>query len=177
MDMRARLEGSLRYRLLELSRRVHALTARSGFRRTQDLLRQQRQRADEFTARLALGLRARLENSRKRLNAARLHVASFDFRAKIGVLRLRLQRRTQELGAREERLLRVKRERWERLTLQLQERSPLKVLERGYAIATDAAGNVLRDAAQVQIGDSVTLQLLRGRLVTEVRRKEPSKES
>src|SRR5216684_6703022 len=172
MDMRARLEGSMRYRLLELSRRVHALAARSGFRRPQDLLRQQRQRADEFTSRLALGLRARLEDSRKRLNNARLRVASFDFRAKIGVLRLRLQRLTQELGAREERLLRLKRERWERLTLQLQERSPLKVLERGYAIATDAAGNVLRDAAQVQIGDTVTLQLFRGRLISEVRKKE-----
>ena len=172
MDMRARLEGSLRYRLLELSRRVHALTARSGFRRTQDLLRQQRQRADEFTSRLALGLRARLEDSRKRLNTARLHVASFDFRAKIGVLRLRLQKRTQELGVREERLLRLKRERWERLTLQLQERSPLKVLERGYAIATDAAGNVLRDTAQVQMGDTVTLQLHRGRLISEVKEKE-----
>jgi len=84
MDLRARLEGSLRYRLLELSRRVHALTARSGFRRPQDLLRQQRQRADEFTARLALGLRARLGDSRKRLNNARLRVASFDFRAKLG---------------------------------------------------------------------------------------------
>src|SRR5467141_2611510 len=172
MDLRARLEGSVRYRLLELSRRVHALTARSGFRRPQDLLRQQRQRADEFTARLALGLRARLEDSRKRLNNARLRVASFDFRAKIGVLRLRLQRRTQELGLREERLLRLKRERWERLTLQLQERSPLKVLERGYAIATDAAGKVLRDANQLQIGDSVTLQLHRGRLISEVKKKE-----
>ena len=172
MDMRARLEGSMRYRLLELSRRVHALTARSGFRRPQDLLRQQRQRADEFTSRLALGLRARLENSRKRLNNARLRVASFDFRAKIGVLRLRLQRITQELGAREERLLRTKRERWERLSLQLQERSPLRVLERGYAIATDAAGNVLRDAAQTQIGDAVTLQLHRGRLISEVKKKE-----
>jgi exodeoxyribonuclease VII large subunit len=171
MDLRARLEGSLRYRLLELSRRVHVLTARSGFRRPQDLLRQQRQHADEFTARLALGLRARLEDSRKRLNNARLRVASFDFRAKIGVLRLRLQRLTQELGVREERLLRTKRERWERLTLQLQERSPLKVLERGYAIATDAAGNVLRDATQVQIGDAVALQLHRGRLISEVKKK------
>ena len=177
MDLRARLEGSLRYRLLELSRRVHALAARSGFRRPQDLLRQQRQRADEFTSRLALGLRARLEDSRKRLNDARLHVASFDFRAKIGVLRLRLQSLTQELGMREERLLRLKRERWERLTLQLQERSPLKVLERGYAIATDAAGNVLRDANQVQIGDAVTLELHRGRLITEVRRRESTEES
>jgi exodeoxyribonuclease VII large subunit len=172
MDMRARLEGSLRYRLLELSRRVHALAARSGFRRPQDLLRQQRQRADEFTARLALGLRARLADSRKRLNTARLLVASFDFRAKIGVLRLRLQKRTQELGVGEERLLRLKRERWERLALQLQERSPLKVLERGYAIATDAAGKVLRDVAQVQVGDVVTLQLHRGRLISEVKKTE-----
>jgi exonuclease VII large subunit len=48
----------------------------------------------------------------------------------------------------------------------------LKVLERGYAIATDAAGNVLRDAAQVQIGDAVTLQLHRGRLISEVKKKD-----
>jgi len=171
MDLRTRLEGSLRYRLLELSRRVHALSARSGFRRPQDLLRQQRQRADEFTARLALGLRARLEDARKRLNNARLRVASFDFRAKIGVLRLRLQKLTQELGVGEERLLRLKRERWERLTLQLQERSPLKVLERGYAIATDAAGKVITDAAQVQVGDSVALQLRHGNLGAEVKQK------
>jgi exodeoxyribonuclease VII large subunit len=171
MDLRARLEGSLRYRLLELSRRVHALTARSGFRRPQDLLRQQRQRADEFTSRLAFGLRARLENLRKRLNNARLRVASFDFRAKIGVLRLQLQRRTQELGVREERLLRLKRERWERLTLQLQERSPLKVLERGYAIATDAAGNVLRSVDAVSPGDIVSVRLLDGSLGAQVKDK------
>jgi exodeoxyribonuclease VII large subunit len=157
--------------LLELSRRVHALTARSGFRRPQDLLRQQRQRADEFTSRLALGLRARLEDSRKRLNNARLRVASFDFRAKIAVLRLRLQRLTQELGAREERLLRLKRERWERLTLQMQERSPLKVLERGYAIATDAAGNVLRSVDSVSAGDMVSVRLLDGRLDAQVKDK------
>jgi exodeoxyribonuclease VII large subunit len=171
-DLRARLEGSLRYRLLELSRRVHALAGRRGFRRPLDLLRQQRQRADELTSRLALGLRACLETSRKRLNIARLHVASYDFRAKIGVLRLRLQKVSQELRVREERLLRLKRERWERLSLQLQERSPLKVLERGYAIATDAAGKVVTDAARVQIGDALAIQLHRGRVISEVKKKE-----
>jgi len=171
-DLRARLEGSLRYKLLELSRRVHALSGRRGFRRPLDLLRQQRQRADELTSRLALGLRARLENSRKRLNTARLHVAHFDFRAKIGVLRLSLHKLSQELAGREDRLLRLKRERWERLSLQLQERSPLKVLERGYAIATDAAGKVITDAAQVQLGDALTIQLHRGRLLTAVKSKE-----
>jgi exodeoxyribonuclease VII large subunit len=85
---------------------------------------------------------------------------------------LRLEKRAAELGVRAERLLQKKRDRFEKLMLQLNERSPLKVLERGYAIATDANGIVLRDAAQVQIGDSVALQLHRGKLSTEVKKKE-----
>jgi exodeoxyribonuclease VII large subunit len=171
-ELRETLASLVRYRLLELSSRVHELSARRGFRRPLDLLRQQRQRADEMTSRLALGLRARLEQSRKRFTAARLRIASFDFRMKIAAFRLRLERRTAELGVRIERLLRAKRDRFEKLTLQLQERSPLRVLERGYAIATDAAGNLLRDAAQVALGDAVSIQLHRGRLSTEVKKKE-----
>jgi len=171
-DLRETLAGVFRYRLLEWSRRVHELSARRGFRRPLDLLRQQRQRADEMTSRLALGLRARLEQSRKRFTAAHLRIASFDFRVKIAAFRLRLEGRTAELGVRIERLLRAKRDRLEKLALQLQERSPLRVLERGYAIATDAAGNLLRDAAQVARGDTVTIQLHRGKLSTEVKRKE-----
>jgi len=81
-DLRETLAGVFRYRLLEWSRRVHELSARRGFRRPLDLLRQQRQRADEMTSRLALGLRARLEQSRKRFTAAHLRIASFDFRVK-----------------------------------------------------------------------------------------------
>jgi exodeoxyribonuclease VII large subunit len=171
-DLQADLATSIRYRIMELNGRVHALLGRPGFRRPLDLLRQRRQRADDLTARLAQGLRAKLDFSRRRFTAAHLKIASFDFRMKIAALRLRLQTRSSELGTRAERVLRVKRERWDRLTLQLQERSPLKVLERGYAIATDSAGNVLRDAAGVAVGDSVTIQLHRGRLTSEVKRKE-----
>ena len=171
-DLRDTLASLIRYRLLEFSRRVHELSARRGFRRPLDLLRQQRQRADEMTSRLALGLRAKLEKSRKRFTAAHLRIVSFDFRVKIAAFRLRLERRSAELGVRAERLLRTKRERLDRLRLQLEERSPLRVLERGYAIATDAVGNVLRDAAQVALGDSVAIQLHRGKLTTEVRKKE-----
>ena len=166
------LAEQMRYRILVLSRRIHELGARTGFRRPLDLLRQQRQRADEMTARLALGLRARLEQSRKRFHVAHLHIVSFDFRAKIAALRLLVERQVTDLGIRAEHLLRDKRERLARLGLQLEERSPLKVLERGYAIATDGSGAVLRDAAQVRIGDAISLQLHRGRLTTEVRKKE-----
>src|SRR6266852_2719742 len=109
-DLRDALGSLLRYRILELSRRVHGLRARRGFRRPLDLLRQRRLHADAMTARLAQGLRARLEQSRKRFTRAHLRVASFDFRAKIAALSLRLQRHSNALGARAERQLRFKRE-------------------------------------------------------------------
>ena len=171
-DLRESLENLMHRRLLELSRRVHELAGRRGFRRPLDLLRQRRQRADELTSRLASGLRARMELSRKRLSTAHLRIAGFDFRAKVAALRLRLEKQGHELGARVDRLLRLRRERWQRLALQLQERSPLKVLERGYAIATDTAGMVLRDANQVTVGGEIRIQLHRGRLTTEVKSKE-----
>jgi exodeoxyribonuclease VII large subunit len=171
-ELRSALAEQMRYRILVLSRRIHELSARRGFRRPLDLLRQQRQRADEMTSRLALGLRAQLEKSRRRFTAAHLRIMSFDFRARIAAFRLRLEKRGAELSVRVERRLRAKRERLDRLRLQLEERSPLRVLERGYAIATDASGAVLRDAAQVALGDSVGLQLHRGRLTTEVIKKE-----
>jgi len=171
-ELRGALAEQIRYRILVLSRRIHEFAGRRGFRRPLDLLRQQRQRADEMTSRLARGLHASLEQSRKRFTSAHLCIVSFDFRMKIAALRLRLEKRSIELGARAERLLWALRERMDRLRLQLEERSPLRVLERGYAIATDAAGNVLRDADQVALGDTIAIQLHRGRLTTEVKKKE-----
>jgi exodeoxyribonuclease VII large subunit len=170
-DLRETIASLIRYRLLESSRRVHELAGRRGFRRPLDLLRQQRQRADEMTSRLAQGLRARLEQSRKRFTTAHVRIVSFDFRMKIAAFRLRLDRRSAELGVRSERLLRAKRERFERFVLQLNERSPLKVLERGYAIATDAAGNILKSVENVNLGDAVKVQLRHGQLTAEVKRK------
>lgn len=171
-DLGDALVQQIRYRILVLSRRVHELAADRAFRRPLDLLRQARQRADEFTSRLGAALLARLDQSRRRFTAAQLRIVSFDFRAKIAALRLHLEKRSADLGLRAERMLRAKRERLDRLRLQLEERSPMRVLERGYAIATDAAGNVLRSADQVAIGDTVALRLACGRLTTEVKNKE-----
>ena len=218
-ELRENLVSQMRYRVAVAMRRVHELSARRAFRRPLDLLRQQRQRSDEMTSRLALGLRARLEQSRKRFTvthlrivsfdfhkqivrlrngtnefAARIELAlranvaqarrrhaaehlrlvSFDFHRKVGALRLQLERRQAELGTRSERLLRAKRERFERLMLQLQERSPNAVLQRGYAIATDASGNILRNAGQVAIGAQVNVRLQSGKLITEVKTKDES---
>jgi exodeoxyribonuclease VII large subunit len=215
-DLRETIASLIRHRLLSSSRRVHELSGRRGFRRPLDLLRQQRQRADEMTSRLAQGLRARLEQSRKRFTTAhvrivsfdfrtkinamcrrvdahaarmeaalrakiehshkkfnvwQLRILSFDFRAKISALQLRLEKRDTELAIRIDRQLRIKSDGLTRLIVQLNERNPKNLLARGYAIATDAVGNILKSVEGVNLGDAVTVQLRHGQLTTEVKRK------
>ena len=162
----------MRYLLLEWRHRLQELAAHPGFRRLEDMLRVYRQQADEFIGRLALALQGRLERARRRFTVAETRIAAFDLRARIAALRLRLEQRSGDLRVRVERFLVLKRQRMERLRLQLDERSPLRVLERGYAIVYDATGNVVRAAEQVAIGDEVAVQLARGRLAAEVKKKE-----
>jgi exodeoxyribonuclease VII large subunit len=217
MELRSALADQIRYRILVLSRRVHELYGQPGFRRPHEMLRQQRQLADELgsrlvhglraqmdvarrryhgahlrirstdlharlsaahrrthelTSRLGYGLDARLDSERKRFGALQMKLGSINLHAKINALRLRLENRTDALGVRAERQLRMKREALAHLRLQLEERSPGKVLERGYAIATDASGNILLDSAQVSVSDQVNVKLHRGELTAEVKRKK-----
>lgn len=52
--------------------------------------------------------------------------------------------------------------------------SPLAVLQRGYAIAQDASGAPVRDAAAVKIGEHVRVRLAKGNLNTRVETVEES---
>ncbi len=171
-QLREKMAQRIRYLLLEQRHRLQELAAHPGFRRLEELLRLYRQQSDEFIARLGQALQSRLELARRRFTVAQTRIAAFDLRARIAALRLRLEQRSGELRARAERFLVAKRQRLERLMVQLDERSPLRVLERGYAIVYDAAGNVVRAVEQVAIGDEVAVQLARGRLAAEVKRKE-----
>lgn len=65
------------------------------------------------------------------------------------------------------------RERWfTQLTASLDALSPLKVLGRGYAMAQTADGAVLKSSGQVEIGDSIRVQLGQGSLHCTVEGKE-----
>ncbi len=59
---------------------------------------------------------------------------------------------------------------------QLEERmqalGPLSVLSRGYSLAFNEQGTLLRDASTVELGDSVTIVLARGRLGAKVEQVE-----
>ena len=172
LELEHKISQRMRYVLLKFSHRLKDLTTHRGFRRLEDLVRQHRQQTDEMTARLGVALEERLEVLRHRYTVAATRIASFDLRARIRTLSLRLVQRAAELGVRMERLLGNKIQLWERLRVQLDERSPLRVLQRGYAICTDAAGNVVGAADQVAIGGDINVQLARGRLGAEVKRRD-----
>lgn len=60
-----------------------------------------------------------------------------------------------------------------RMAASLDALSPLKVLGRGYAIARDAKGHVIVDAAQVSEGDEIEVRLGRGEVVATVTGTRP----
>ena len=174
LELEHKISQRMRYVLLQYRHQLKELTTHMGFRRLEDLLRRHRQQADELTARLGGALEDRIERLRHRYTIAATRISSFDLRAQIRTLGLRLMQRSTELGVRMERLLVGKLQRLETLRVVLDERSPLRVLQRGYAICTDSAGNTVSAADQVAIGAEVKVQLARGRISAEVKRREIS---
>ena len=71
-----------------------------------------------------------------------------------------------------ERYLASRRQTFAQCAAALDAMSPLKVLGRGYAVASDAAGAVLRSAGQVQPGDAIRVQLQDGALHCTVNNRE-----
>jgi exodeoxyribonuclease VII large subunit len=123
-------------------------------------------------------LRAALERvvARKRRGfaTAQVRFAALDLRARVGYLRRRLERDSADLQVRFERIVKSKRKLFDAIETQRKERDPLHLLERGYSIVYDAAGNVLRSADQVALGDDISVRLARGEIGATVRRKTSS---
>jgi exodeoxyribonuclease VII large subunit len=173
-QLQASMAEHVRFFILDKRHRLQELMAERAFRRPEDIVREYRQRTDELSLQLADALRGKLERLRARFTEARARVAGFDLRARLAAMRLRAEHGASNLRQRMDRLLVAKRQRFERLALQLEERSPLRVLDRGYAIVYDAAGRVVRNAEQVSAGDEISVRLARGRLIADVKRREPT---
>jgi exodeoxyribonuclease VII large subunit len=174
--LRQRLAQQARFLLSDGRHRLRDLLDRPGFRALEELLRQRQQRVDELAGQLAARLDAALARARQRLAVAQARVLAFDFRGRMAAQSERLKRLSAALEQRMALALERRREALRRLMLQLDERSPLRVLERGYAIATTAAGDVIRDAAQAAVDEEISLRLHRGRLAARVTRRTPHEE-
>ena len=109
--------------------------------------------------------RAALENLAGR-RVLQSPAAYFDLR------RVELDYTRSRLIAAGERYLASRRQTFAQCEAALDAMSPLKVLGRGYAVASDAAGAVLRSAGQVQPGDAIRVQLQDGALHCTVNNRE-----
>ena len=109
--------------------------------------------------------RAALENLAGR-RVLQSPAAYFDLR------RVELDYTRSRLTAAGERYLASRRRAFAQCAAALDAMSPLKVLGRGYAVASNAAGAVLRSAAQVQPGDAIRVQLQDGALHCTVNDRE-----
>ncbi len=171
-ELDRRMVERLRYALLERRHRVQRLAASPAFRRLPDLVRQRRQRVDELSLAQADLLRRRLKTTAERVLALERRLAGIDLRIRLAALRLRIAQGRERLASVAERFFLARRHRLAALSVQLEERSPLLLLERGYAICYDASGRLLRSLEGVAIGDTVAVQLARGRLGAVVSGKE-----
>jgi exodeoxyribonuclease VII large subunit len=56
---------------------------------------------------------------------------------------------------------------------QLEALSPVAILQRGYALVFDAAGNLIKDAGRVNVGDEITARVAKGEIVARVSKISP----
>lgn len=121
--------------------RLRQLTASRGFVNAETRLRIFLQRLDELSSRLTKALPLFLV-----------------------ALQAELATQSTELGRQGSLHLKSNQQRVQSAAQRLQAYSPVAVLERGYAIVTTLNGVIVRDSSQVADGDTLDVQLARGRL-------------
>ena len=112
--------------------------------------------------------RYQVVNLRARVQEQALSHAFHEVKSRLATARRRYEAASSACDAALDEKLQDGRERLALAAASLDALSPLGVLQRGYAIAQDASGKLVRDAASVNLGDEVSVRLAKGKLKTRV---------
>jgi exodeoxyribonuclease VII large subunit len=129
---------------------------------------------DHLGRQLTRLMRFRVVDLRTRVQEQALSHAFDEVKARLRNARGRFDVASSACNGAMETTLQEARERLGLAAASLDALSPLAVLQRGYAIAQDASGKPVRDAASVNVGDEVRVRLSKGRLNTRVEAVEES---
>jgi exodeoxyribonuclease VII large subunit len=157
--------------LLEARHALTQLAQHGAFAHMMDLIRQRQQKMDDLTYRLERGERQTLELMRRRWETVAAAVRHYDVRRVLAAMRGELEGSTAALGSAMRNLLLLHKVRVERMSRALEMLSPLAILERGYALVFDAAGKLVKDAAQVKVGEEISARVARGEIQATVKNK------
>jgi exodeoxyribonuclease VII large subunit len=169
-NFRQRLGRAVRYQLMRAQRLLTEFAQHGAFARIRDVITRREQRLDDLRYRLATGWESVTRRRRHRLSLLDARLRSFELRRAFAAWRRDLEAQKQALIAAARQTLLKQRAQWQRADARLRELSPAKILERGYALVFDAPGNLVKDAAAVREGDSITAQLARGRIAAVVKK-------
>jgi exodeoxyribonuclease VII large subunit len=132
------------------------------------LLERNRQRLDELLAQGEMALRRRLARQRSRLSAIILRLESQRPSTRLARDRALLEQLEQRLRRRLEARLAAGRSQLASRSAALSALSPLAILSRGYSLVQTNEGRLVRDVAQVRVGDPLDVRLARGELLCRV---------
>jgi len=170
--VRRRLEVAHR-RLLELTAQLVRFEPRRLIELRWVQIQQRKSHLGRFESELNMLIGERLHSCREAWVRGSSAITRYDLR---GVLRLKLaavQEREAGLQGSVRRILTDRRHRLSHYKSLLDERSPLTILNRGYSITRDTEGVIVRDAAQVEIGEGLSIRLARGEVGATVQTRKP----
>jgi exodeoxyribonuclease VII large subunit len=169
-----RVGAAMAARRHRLESRLRVLEARSGLGGARGRLAMRGRHTAELTHELGRAMRAGLARRERRYQRLRLTLETFDLRRRLAGVRTRLVSGESKLGAAIDRRRHGYASHLGAVAAKLESLSPLAVLARGYAVCWNGDRTaVIRDAANVAVGDSVTVTLQRGELSCEVTDRRP----
>jgi exodeoxyribonuclease VII large subunit len=170
---RARRMGQvMRLKLSEAREQLTALRMHHVFQTMRTRLGERAQRVDDCVVELNRLVRVKLTEARQAWIHTSAGLVRYDFHRLLKLKRAEIDERATKLHSEFARLLVERRNRLAQFDALLKERSPLTILNRGYSITRDAQGHIVRDAAQVAVGDDLSIRLARGELGARVREKK-----
>jgi len=160
-----RLAAIQERRLAGLAHRLGAVGRHLRLLHPAAALERRGQSLDDLERRLLAAMGERMAGARRRLDPATKALSASSPGRSLPGLRLVLQAMERRLILSGARAAELRRERLALAVQGLAARSPLATLARGYAVVTrQEDGRILRDAAEVGVGDRVSARLARGTL-------------
>jgi exodeoxyribonuclease VII large subunit len=169
----ARVRRAIRYQLMLARQRFTALSAAQMQNRLQALIGRRAQRLDELRHRIESAANRRLRSRSNQLAALAARIERRNPAVRLALARRRLEAASQSLSRLAFSTIAARATRLDRATARLDALSPLAVLNRGYALVYiedgTAAGQLLRNAAEVQPGQTIRARLAEGSVTAEVK--------
>jgi exodeoxyribonuclease VII large subunit len=172
-----RLDAAIHHRLRRMETRLHALEARPGYAGYRGRIAVRGRHVSELAAALRQRMSGALSRRTRRHDVLRRSLDQFDPRHRLAAVRTRLVSRDGQLQAAVRRRLHRMQGRFAALAARIDGLSPLAVLGRGYSVTWDGARTrIIRDAATLAPGDTVSVTVEQGSFDATVDRVNPNRE-